>query len=942
MIPLFFAAALAAAPDLRLDYTRESLVKTVRHYRQYVDGREVVGGERIEETHNGVTRVVYENVARDLADRDRAHVFSVCDDCVYVNVRGEARLARRTIVATSPLQPHAVYTDAATGAVLRDDPLFSRLTATARVFDVNPVTKLNDPTLRDHSNAASAVPDSAYTNVAISDLDPAAPLSGPNARIAGSLVPHADPTQSLMFDRSQPQFEEVNAYFQIDRTQRYLQSLGYIGGKRLVDYAIPIDPHGTSNDNSFYVQQAPAGHGELFFGDGGTDDAEDPDIMLHEFFHAVQDWIAPGALAGPPNSQARAISEGSADYWAFSSGYAGAIASGRDPYCIADWDARCGGDDPSQQCGYAEGADCLRRVDSTRTMADYNNSNQSGSEYDNAAIWSSALREIFLKVGKPKSDTLVIESLFGVPPLATFDLMAKKMIEADAALYGGANTPAICTAMTSRGILGLTECSNTPPRGEWTFFTAPDSIPIPDAGAPIESSIVVNDARTIDRVAVRVDIDHPVRGDLVITLVAPNGTEVLLKSSLDVDRTPGVHATFGIDAMAASSLDVLHGMSALGTWKLRVQDVFAGDVGKLEHWNLILQFAGSVPLTTRPSSTERLIIPVVSHITGAGGITWTSDVKFVGIGDDVTLVFTPSGHDGRTDFAVLKFATNKGEVVTVTDVVAQMGMFGSGQLEIQDALLAMSRIHGGGWEYVPALRPDATDNRMVGIRNDLNVRTNVGFAETMGRAAHVIGKIADTTIDVVVPPFSHVQFPVAGNGSGEISVDGGHVLAYAAVIERQTSDVTFHAPLPGLSVEPTINAGDWSTEPGGVSGYGIAPSLANVISRIVHVTPNGRYAEAQSYEFRSTGDLLGVENSERFRTNIVLVNIDDVPRNTTLDEYDASGRLLLSQEFTLAPFAIILMPMQTSASRIRNNGDLFVWASVIDKTNGDPMLIPLQ
>src|ERR1051326_1233182 len=192
--------------------------------------------------------------------------------------------------------------------------------------------------------------------------------------------------------------------------------------------------------------------------------------MLHEFFHAVQDWIAPGALAGPPNGQARGNSEGSAEYWAFSSGYAGSIASGRDPYCIADWDSRCGGDDAPEQCGYAEGTDCLRRVDSTRTMNEYNNSNQAGSEYDNAAIWSSALREIFLKVGKPKTDTLVIESFFGVPPLATFNLMAKRMIEADAALYGGADTPAICSAMTSRGVFAASECANTPPRGEWMYF----------------------------------------------------------------------------------------------------------------------------------------------------------------------------------------------------------------------------------------------------------------------------------------------------------------------------------------------------------------------------------------------------------------------------------------------------------------------------------------
>src|ERR1051326_3784665 len=910
MIPLLLAATLAAAPDLRLDYTRESLVKTVRHYRQYVDGREVVGGERIEEMRNGVVRAVYENLARDPGDHDRAHELSTCDDCVYINIRGEARLARRATVTTAPLQRHAIFTDAATGEVLRDDPLFSNLTATARVFDVNPVTKLNDASLRDHANAASAVPDAAYTIVAITDLDPAAPLSGPNARIAGSLAPHADPTQSLMFDRSQPQFEEVNAYFQIDRTQRYLQSLGYIGSKRLVDYAIPIDPHGTSSDNSFYAQQSPPGHGELFFGDGGTDDAEDPDIMLHEFFHAVQDWIAPGALAGPPNGQARAISEGSADYWAFSSGYAGSIASGRDPYCIADWDSRCGGDDPSEQCGYAEGTDCLRRVDSTRTMNEYNNSNQPGSEYDNAAIWSSSLREIFLKVGKPKTDTLVIESFFGVPPLATFNLMAKRMIEADAALYGGADMPAICGAMTSRGIFTASDCANTPPRGEWTYVTSPDTnVAIPDAGAAIESSIIVNDARIVDRVAIRVDIDHPVRGDLVITLVAPNGTEVRLESSLDVDRTPGIHATFGIDAATSSPLDVLRGMSAAGTWKLRVQDVFAGDAGTLQSWSLVLQFAGDAPLSARPTSQLRRFIPVVAHIDGAGGVTWTSDVRLfnrTSSTQTATLVFTPSGHDGRTDFAALKFAVAPQQIVTVEDVVAQMQMRGGGQLEIDGDVVASSRIHGGGYEFVPAL-PPPTGTHLLFVRNDAQHRTNVGFAETSGRAAHVvleqITQFEPVSLGSVdVPPYGHIQMGVPINGLLAAASVGGDVIPYAAIVNSASNDAAFESDVAvdaAARFAPTINANGWATQIATASatmlpGFAVplpplgqfndVPSagvtLFSVDAPAFGLIEHGPFVEALPFlrEPLGDGDLVGVESSARFRTNVVLANIDDVPQ----------------------------------------------------------------
>ena len=55
-----------------------------------------------------------------------------------------------------------------------------------------------------------------------------------------------------------------------------------------------------------------------------------------------------------------------------------------------DWDARCWQDAPSESCGYAEGTDCLRRLDSTKTMADYDTSESSGVEHRNGSIWSSA------------------------------------------------------------------------------------------------------------------------------------------------------------------------------------------------------------------------------------------------------------------------------------------------------------------------------------------------------------------------------------------------------------------------------------------------------------------------------------------------------------------------------------------------------------------------
>ena len=340
-----FVVILSALPafgaeELRLVLERKSLTATWRTYRQFIDGVEVVGTGVVERVDDdGSVHEVARNVATMNASRaartPRPLALARGDnDFLYLNVNGEARPVFRTIIKERPLEPVAHYVDAETGAELRREPLFWN--AKARVFDPNPVAKLNDPSLRDQNNSVAAVPDAAYTIVDIpDDFAPSGNLIGPNVAIADLEPPftvHADASQPLLFDRSQPQFEEVNAYFHIDRSQRYLQSLGFRGDRRLVAYAIPVDPHGANGaDNSYYIGGLASGVGSLSFGDGGTDDAEDADIMLHEFGHAIQDWIAPGAFGGPPSAQARAIGEGFGDYWSFSSNYLQTVVTGRDP-----------------------------------------------------------------------------------------------------------------------------------------------------------------------------------------------------------------------------------------------------------------------------------------------------------------------------------------------------------------------------------------------------------------------------------------------------------------------------------------------------------------------------------------------------------------------------------------------------------------------------------
>jgi subtilisin-like proprotein convertase family protein len=841
---LVLLAPIARADDgLRLDWTRESLTAAWRHYTQIVDGLEVVNAgviERVDrdgsvhEVHRELAapmpRVPRRTMAASEASRSVPAGIVLDQKLVALNDRGATRPVWRLVVEQVRHHPYAHYVDASTGTLLRSEPLFSR--AQARVFDVNPVARLNRPDLQDRNNTANAVPEAAYSVVELDNLAPSGPLAGPYAAIVNlddPVTPRADASQPLLFDRSQPQFEDVNVYFQLDRAQKYLISLGYSGTRRLINYPLPADPHALrGDDNSFFLRSLVPGQGNLLFGDGGTDDAEDGDIVLHEFGHVIQDWIAPLTFTGLSAAAPPAIGEGFADYWAFSSTYEASIAAGSDPFCIAGWDARCGGDDASERCSYPVGATCLRRVDGTKTMADYDTGN-SADEHKNGEIWSSALREIFMAMtsrlgvpaGKRIADTTILEGTFGVPPNPTFATMAKKLIAADAALNGAANLQAICSAMTLRGILQAGEC-NLSPHGELTIIAPADpsgSIP-DDTAVGLTLRTVVIDGRSIEKLYVDVDIVHTSRGDLQLTLVAPDGTSVRLQQPT-LDRTPDVRATFGLDAPAVESLEIFHGRPAAGEWKLIVQDLRPHDSGFVRSWSLRIQFIGDTPATIRPFSfAPRKFVAAAAHATGVNGTNFVSDVQVFNRSDrrvDATVVFTPSGQEGWSHFAAVKLQLAPRQSVAFNDVVAHtMQTSGTGNLDIVgDAadLIVTSRTYtkattGGTYgQSIPsastasALGAGEPPRVIAPLRNDADFRTNAGFSEVGGGTGVVRLTWFDTAgaqvgqTEWTALPFEHVQMLVtaANAARAEVRVVSGdaRVLAYGSVVDNHTGDATY-------------------------------------------------------------------------------------------------------------------------------------------------------
>ena len=841
---MLFALLLAvglAEPDLRLELTRESLAGTHHRYRQYIDGTPVVGGEvNVTVRPDGGREEVRTMAMPPAGPRVRSA------RGVWINVNGVARPATRA-VEDDGVGIIVRYLDPETGAVLHTEQNYFRSRA-SRVFDPNPVAKLNAPELRDMEDADAAVPPAAYSDVEI-EANASGPLGGPWAQIAdfqSPSIPPVDGAASLQLDRSEDGFEDVNAYFHIDRSQRHLQSLGYAGARAVAAYPIETDTHAAGGgDNSFFIMTpAVAGHGRLYFGDGGTDDAEDSDLVVHEYAHAIHEWISPSTFLGAYDSETRAISEGFGDYWAFSASYAPSLASGRDPYCLADWDARCWTNPPGDRCAYPEGADCLRRMDSSKTVADLLRGNLSGTEHLNGEIWSSALTDFFVAMvqryglveGRRVADITVLESMFGAPPWPDFASIARRMVAADRFVSGGRNSDAICGAMRRRGI--FTECAGVP-RGELTVVPGLGSgVTVPDNDPEgVSLSAFVSDPRPIEKLMVSVDIRHRGRGELRVQLIAPDGTVARLYEP-SAERVADLVTTFGRDSAPIESLDVFRGRPAAGEWRLRIIDVAFADVATVMSWSLVIQFAGDSPVDARPSATgRRQVVPVVGRTPGANGTFFTTDLRLLNAQTrevQATLIFTPSVTDGRGEFAAVRVALSAGRTFATDDVVRNFfATAGTGQLEILGDVIVSTRTStpsndGTSGFSAPAMEGGAVDGETIHIahlRNDESSRSNIGFAEVSGHLTRVTVRAGGAASVYDVFPFSHLQVPLAARGEvvhAEVAVEGeGEIIAYGAVVDNRSGDATFVAategPLQAHWLAPAISdrgalGTDWRTD----------------------------------------------------------------------------------------------------------------------------------
>ncbi|RMH05246.1 MAG: hypothetical protein D6702_00915 [Planctomycetota bacterium] len=321
--------------------------------------------------------------------------------------------------------------DAADGALVgrRDLRLFclgggpgGRATGSGQVFDPNPVQTLDDHNLRDQNDSNGAVPASTYFQVTLLDLAGTGYLDGPWASTSPTSNRAYEPSGQFIYQRNPDQFEEVMCYYHVDGFQRYLQSIGQTNANRRQQ---KMDVNGTTVDNSWYDM----GTRIITYGSGGVDDAEDADIIIHEYGHALHHDVQ-GSIGGGQNG---AMSEGYGDYFA---------ASFYDDALVGEWDAT----------SYTWGSiHYLRRVDGDKHYpGDLN-----GWVHDDGEIWSAALWDIRMAVGREIADNIIVEAMSLQSGNSGMVSGANWLLTAEQQLYGGAWRPYLEWALDRRGFLPL-------------------------------------------------------------------------------------------------------------------------------------------------------------------------------------------------------------------------------------------------------------------------------------------------------------------------------------------------------------------------------------------------------------------------------------------------------------------------------------------------------
>lgn len=273
------------------------------------------------------------------------------------------------------------------------------VTGSGMVFNADPLSSAHvtyGGNYVDNNDATNASLDAARVSVVLPEIDFTAGVY----RLKSSYIDILDfenPKRGLFtqannafnFTRDVDGFEAVNSFYHLDKSMRYInETLGIACRPQQNSGVLMYDPHGLNGqDNSHFIPSSD----RIAFGEGCVDDAEDADVVLHEFGHGIHDWMTGGAA-----SSSEGLGEGSGDYWAqsYSRSLNQWLTTDAAYHYMFSWDGHneCwGGRITNYAAVYPSGL--------------------TGTIHTDGQIWATSLMKIYDVIGRTKTDKAFLEGL---------------------------------------------------------------------------------------------------------------------------------------------------------------------------------------------------------------------------------------------------------------------------------------------------------------------------------------------------------------------------------------------------------------------------------------------------------------------------------------------------------------------------------------------------
>lgn len=229
---------------------------------------------------------------------------------------------------------------------------------------------------------------------------------------------------SFSFNRSQSQFREFNVLYHIESYRKYLKSIQIPLTDMQAILADPTAYAGQDQSRFSYSSVNPS----LYFGTGGVPDAEDADVIIHEYTHGINYFLAPNTVDG---NERLAVEEANCDFMACQ--YSKAISNYNWRW-VFNWDGH------NQ---YWSGRDA--------NSSNVYPKDLSTDFYTSSLIWSSMLNDLSDDLGREIITRMLFNSIYSYANNMSMQDAANLLVQSDSILFGNAHFNILKPRLVQRG-----------------------------------------------------------------------------------------------------------------------------------------------------------------------------------------------------------------------------------------------------------------------------------------------------------------------------------------------------------------------------------------------------------------------------------------------------------------------------------------------------------